>query len=102
VAASGTDDSKHVIRDIAGILGSAAILLAALLLMAVIPTPGNSFWDAALRWITVPAWVWVIAGLGYVSWLTRTLHDISKRQKEILQLLRDRRAGEDRRREEVK
>jgi len=38
--------------------------------------------------------MWVMAGFGYVCWLTHKLYDISQQQKEILLLLREHRTRE--------
>jgi len=86
-------DRREVVRDIAASAGFIAIFIAAIGLTALV----SNFIDTGrvLGWVTViPTWVWVIAGLGYVCWLTRKVYDISQQQKEILQLLREHRTRE--------
>jgi hypothetical protein len=86
-------DRGEVVRDIAASAASIAILLAAIVLTALVSKVVDA--GRALGWVTaIPAWVWVIAGLGYLCWLTRKLYDVSQQQKEILQLLREHRTRE--------
>jgi hypothetical protein len=86
-------DRGKVVRDIAASAAFIAIFIAAMALTALVSNIVDT--GRVLGWVTaIPTWVWVIAGLGYVCWLTRKLYDISQQQKEILQLLREHRTRE--------
>jgi hypothetical protein len=95
VARSRTGDARSTLKDIAGGAAFVAVLIAAPFLVALAPTELDAVWDVALRWLAASAWLWVLALSGYLFWLTRTVLDIRKEQREILRLLKQRRGGEE-------